>query len=503
MRCRAACLIPARHPDLDIRDGAQLYASLLAAPPLPRLAQTLAAAPGRLSMPDPASGDRASPHPAAAPAQAAAAGAAQWTGACEGRGRVHTRVGTERGMRLSLELAPSALRPPPAPPAVSGERELLERLAGPARLGQNPGVRAAAGAAANDNPLPQATGVSSAENPAGALAAGGSQHQPVADRSAAGAPVQTSETSPIGNDAKALAADASPAAAAGGPAPDPGRNPAAGGRASAGAVLPQYLAHVNMLDSPEITLWLQLGLHAEHPPERLTDAGSGERQAGAAGAPGDPAFPGGGAACAALFGVEVAFVSAAALRRALADPEILSECGLSGMRTGGKGSGDPDLSGRDFAAPGAGSDAARVAAHEHAPQGEASEDGPQGFVGQGMTHAGSEGPGEVFWDLAQQPCGAWASMGAVRVPRLSAQAGSNPDPHQTPSCGRTVVPLRLAPAAALPDVLLPTARFTDAAGAHGSAKLAPLPLRLAHLLTPAPLPQSLAGRSAEVPYSPP
>ncbi|KAK9824969.1 hypothetical protein WJX81_000094 [Elliptochloris bilobata] len=62
----------------------------------------------------------------------------------------------------------------------------------------------------------------------------------------------------------------------------------------------------------------------------------------------------------------------------------------------------------------------------------------------------------------------------------------------------TLVPLRLAPEAALPDMLLPTARFTDAAGRHGAAKLAPLALRLAHLLTPAPLPRSLAGRSDEV-----
>ena len=267
------------------------------------------------------------------------------------------------------------------------------------------------------------------------------------------------------------------------------------GHASADAVLPQYLAHVNTLDLPEITLWLQLGLHAERPPEQLTDTGSGERQAGAAGATGDPAAPGAGAAGAALFGVEVAFVSEAALRRALADPEVLSECGLDGISGGSTISGLPPC---DAVVTGSGSDAARVAAHEQAPQGPASAGRREGLDGQGNKPAGSESSGEVFWDRAQRPRGAWTSMGTVRVPRLSAQADPKLNPEQTMSWGRTIVPLRLAPAAALPDVLLPTARFTDAAGAHGCAKLAPLPLRLAHLLTPAPLPQSLAGRSAEV-----
>ena len=480
MRCRAACLLPARHPDLDIRDGAQLYASLLAALPLPRLAQTLAA-PAKPSAHNPASEDRGSPHPAAAPAQATAADAR------EGRGWVHTRVGAELGMRLSLEHAPSALRPPPAPPAASGERELLERIAGPARLGSKP----SGGLAADDMPRPQARGVSLAADPAGALAAGGSNPQSVPNFLAAGTPVQSSEMSPMECNGEALAADAG-SAAAGGPAPDPDRNPAVCGRASAGTVLPQYRAHVSALDSPEITLWLQLGLHAEQPPEQLADAGSGERQAGAAGALGETATPEAGAAGAALFGVEVAFVSEAALRRALADPEILSECGLNGISGGSTIGSLPPC---DAVLTGAGSDAARVAVQ---PQGLASVGRRKDFDKQGNEHAGSESPGEVFWDHAQRPRGAWASMGTVRVPHLTAQADPNPDPDQTPSCGRTIVPLRLAPVAALPDVLLPTARFTDAAGAHGAVKPAPLPLRLAHLLTPVPLPRSLAGRSAEV-----
>lgn len=397
-------------------------------------------------------------------------------------------------MRLSLEHAPSALRPPPAPPAASGERELLERLAGPAQRDPKPGASTAMDAAANDVPRPLAAGgLSSAGNPAGALAAGGSAPQPVTGRSPAGAPVQTSETSPMKGNGKALAADAGSAAAAGGPVPDPDGNPA-------DLVLPQYLAHNSALDSPEISLWLQLGLHAERALEQLTDAGSGEQQLGAAGTPGVPATPGGGDAGAALFGVEVAFVSDAALRRALADPEILSECGLDGMRNGGTGGRDPGLSGPDAAPPDAGSDAARAAAHEQALQGQASGGAPRGLGGPGEMPAGSESPGEVAWDHAQRPRGAWASMGAVRVPRLSARVEPYPErlPSKNPGCGRTIVPLRLAPAAALPDVLLPTARFTDAAGAHGAAKLAPLPLRLAHLLTPAPLPRSLAGRSAEV-----
>jgi len=59
------------------------------------------------------------------------------------------------------------------------------------------------------------------------------------------------------------------------------------------------------------------------------------------------------------------------------------------------------------------------------------------------------------------------------------------------------VPLRLVPEAALPDVLLPAARFTAAAGGHGARALPALPLRLRHLLAPAPLPPALLGRAAE------
>jgi hypothetical protein len=60
-----------------------------------------------------------------------------------------------------------------------------------------------------------------------------------------------------------------------------------------------------------------------------------------------------------------------------------------------------------------------------------------------------------------------------------------------------IVPLRLVPEAALPDVLLPAARFTAAAGGHGARALPALPLRLRHLLAPAPLPPALLGRAAE------
>ena len=475
-RCRAACPLHARHPDLDVRDGAQLYASLLASLPLQRPARALAP-PGAPRSPRPAPEGRAPPHPAAAPAQVAAAGGAPRAGARVGQGAVHTRVGAQLGMRLSLAHAPHGLRPPPAPPAASGVRELPAALAGPARASPKPGACSAAGALA-DGKAPQAADVSRASNPAGDLAAGGSKPQAVSARLAAGAP-----------------------------APDPESHPAACGHESAGTVLQPYLAHVNALDSPEITLWLQLGLHAERPPEQQegapAGARSGERQAGAAGVPGDPAPLRDAAASTALFGVEVAFVSEAALRRALADPEILSECGLSGMGDGGTSGKVLSLPKRSAAATGTGSDAARVSADVEAPQWQASRGGPQGPGGQHCVPSGSESPGAFLWDHAERLRGAWASVGAVRVPHLSAQAYPSPDSDQTPGLSPVVVPLRLAPAAALPDALLPTARFTDAAGVHGVAKLAPLALRLAHLLTPAPLPQSLAGRSAEVLLAPP